>query len=322
MCLPSHLAAPQVPRRTPGPHRAPSRLSHRLPGQQARRPLSLLPGILLRAEYATPSPVELPFALACLLSRLRCLAPCIGTDYSTFSAEGGDGVGDVPVGWNYKGKCRALLITGATGSGKHAAAVELPLLPARGAAVPLMQATDMSFTHTYTQLSLSLAQQRQLEQKYPNHFGVVVSHTTRMKREGEKDGADYVFTDREVMSIAIQAGEFLCVTEIDGELYGVKKERIKTVTCGSPAPPQAMRCPASLRTGVPGRIHVLVPAHHRLWSCCGSAGVYQQRSSVQHQPLDRLDVFAFHCAWEDVAALVFLAPDAFFLLRGSQRVAE
>mmetsp|Transcript_53983 Transcript_53983/g.130638 ORF Transcript_53983/g.130638 Transcript_53983/m.130638 type:complete len:179 (-) Transcript_53983:87-623(-) len=32
------------------------------------------------------------------------------------------------------------------------------------------------------------------------------------------------------MTIAMQAGEFLCVTEVEGELYGVKRDRVDTVT--------------------------------------------------------------------------------------------
>jgi len=110
-----------------------------------------------------------------------------------YGLKGGDGVGDTTIGWNYSGKCRAFLITGATGSGKHSAA-------------------------------------RQLEAMHPSHFGVAVSHTTRARRGVEREGSDYIFTTREAMSIAIQAGEFLAVTEEDGELYGIKKERVETVT--------------------------------------------------------------------------------------------
>jgi len=110
-----------------------------------------------------------------------------------YGLKGGDGVGDATIGWGYKGKCRALLVTGPTGAGKHVAV-------------------------------------RQLANKLRLHFGVAVSHTTRKPRNGEKDGVDYIFTDKEAMSIAMQAGEFLCVTEVEGELYGVKKDRVDTVT--------------------------------------------------------------------------------------------
>src|SRR5262245_61472269 len=47
-----------------------------------------------------------------------------------------------------------------------------------------------------------------------------VSHTTRMPREGERDGVDYVFSDRPSFLSMVERGEFLEWAEFNGQLYG------------------------------------------------------------------------------------------------------
>jgi guanylate kinase len=54
----------------------------------------------------------------------------------------------------------------------------------------------------------------------------VISYTTRTPRSAEVDGQDYHFTSREEFIAAQQNDEFVEVIEIDGNLYGVKKEDI------------------------------------------------------------------------------------------------
>src|SRR5262245_14744672 len=50
-----------------------------------------------------------------------------------------------------------------------------------------------------------------------------VSHTTRVPRQGERDGVDYYFTDRATFLSMIDRGEFLEWAEFNGELYGTTR---------------------------------------------------------------------------------------------------
>src|SRR5438270_14081829 len=50
-----------------------------------------------------------------------------------------------------------------------------------------------------------------------------VSHTTRRPRQGERDGVDYFFTDREAFLEMVARGEFLESAEFNGQLYGTTR---------------------------------------------------------------------------------------------------
>ncbi len=53
-----------------------------------------------------------------------------------------------------------------------------------------------------------------------------VSHTTRTPRQGEKDGVDYHFVNREKFAAMIEAGAFLEYAEVHGNLYGTNLESV------------------------------------------------------------------------------------------------
>merc|ERR1712001_307420 len=69
-----------------------------------------------------------------------------------------------------------------------------------------------------------------LKKKIPNAFALSVSHTTRQPREGEKDGVNYFFTDRENMTKAIENGDFIETAEFSGNMYGTSKAAVETVS--------------------------------------------------------------------------------------------
>jgi guanylate kinase len=53
-----------------------------------------------------------------------------------------------------------------------------------------------------------------------------VSHTTRPRREGEKEGRDYFFVTRRRFESMIAAGDFIEWAEVYGHLYGTSKAQI------------------------------------------------------------------------------------------------
>ena len=60
-----------------------------------------------------------------------------------------------------------------------------------------------------------------------------VSHTTRPKRPGEKDGVDYHFVDRERFAALVTEGGFLEHAEYQGNLYGTSQSEVeKAVRAG------------------------------------------------------------------------------------------
>ena len=69
-----------------------------------------------------------------------------------------------------------------------------------------------------------------LKKRFPNAFALSVSHTTRQPREGEKDGVNYFFTDRETMTAAIENGDFIETAEFSGNMYGTSKAAVETVS--------------------------------------------------------------------------------------------
>ena len=54
-----------------------------------------------------------------------------------------------------------------------------------------------------------------------------VSHTTRSKREGEQEGVDYFFVDRETFQTMQQKGLFLEWAEVHGNLYGTSGKAVR-----------------------------------------------------------------------------------------------
>jgi guanylate kinase len=50
-----------------------------------------------------------------------------------------------------------------------------------------------------------------------------VSHTTRLPRQGEREGVDYFFVDRPEFLRMVDRGEFLEWAEFNGQLYGTTR---------------------------------------------------------------------------------------------------
>lgn len=59
-----------------------------------------------------------------------------------------------------------------------------------------------------------------------SHLRVAVSHTTRARRKGEKDGRDYHFVDKARFEAMLAAHDFLEHAEVFGKLYGTSKSSI------------------------------------------------------------------------------------------------
>lgn len=56
---------------------------------------------------------------------------------------------------------------------------------------------------------------------------ISVSHTTRPRREGERDGVDYFFVDREEFERKREADAFLEHAEVYGHYYGTSREWVQ-----------------------------------------------------------------------------------------------
>ena len=59
-------------------------------------------------------------------------------------------------------------------------------------------------------------------------IGVSVSHTTRVKREGEQDGVDYNFIDKESFISMVEQGAFLEHAQVFDNYYGTATANIET----------------------------------------------------------------------------------------------
>ena len=59
-----------------------------------------------------------------------------------------------------------------------------------------------------------------------------VSHTTRPRREGEKEARDYFFVSRRRFASMIAAGEFIEWAEVFGHLYGTTKAQLERTLAG------------------------------------------------------------------------------------------
>ena len=66
---------------------------------------------------------------------------------------------------------------------------------------------------------------RMRELREPYHF--TVTATTRTKREGEKEGKDYIFISSKKFKELIKSGGFLEWAEVYGNYYGVPKNQVK-----------------------------------------------------------------------------------------------
>lgn len=62
--------------------------------------------------------------------------------------------------------------------------------------------------------------------KFFSDLKMSISHTTRKPREGERNGLDYYFVDRETFETMIKNGDFIEWAEVYGNLYGTSKKII------------------------------------------------------------------------------------------------
>jgi len=70
---------------------------------------------------------------------------------------------------------------------------------------------------------------KKMLEKYGQHFGFSVSHTTRKPRDGEEDGKAYHFVTKEIMEAAVGRGEFIEHAVFAGNMYGTSKAAVETV---------------------------------------------------------------------------------------------
>lgn len=68
-----------------------------------------------------------------------------------------------------------------------------------------------------------------LREMYPDRFAYSVSHTSRAPREGEVDGVNYHFVDREKFEWMIQNNKLLEYAQVHGNYYGTSFESIREV---------------------------------------------------------------------------------------------
>ncbi|KAJ3031200.1 hypothetical protein HDV00_008483 [Rhizophlyctis rosea] len=68
-----------------------------------------------------------------------------------------------------------------------------------------------------------------LTTQHPHIFAVAISHTTRSPREGERNGVDYHFVSRQTFTHMVEAGDFVEVVSLFGELYGVSFEELEAI---------------------------------------------------------------------------------------------
>ncbi len=66
-------------------------------------------------------------------------------------------------------------------------------------------------------------------QKRRNDVERVITHTTRKPREGEKNGVDYYFVDRETFEEMIKRGEFVEYAVVHNNFYGTSKKALNDV---------------------------------------------------------------------------------------------
>jgi len=64
---------------------------------------------------------------------------------------------------------------------------------------------------------------------FPDSFGFSISHTSRNPREGEKDGVDYHFSNKEQMQAEVDQGLFIESATFGGNMYGTSKRAVRDV---------------------------------------------------------------------------------------------
>jgi guanylate kinase len=70
---------------------------------------------------------------------------------------------------------------------------------------------------------------KKLMSEYPTAFAFSVSHTTRKPRNGEINGRDYHFVERDDMLKSISMNDFIENAEFSGNLYGTSKKAVEDV---------------------------------------------------------------------------------------------
>ncbi|KAF3905739.1 hypothetical protein AA313_de0202283 [Arthrobotrys entomopaga] len=70
---------------------------------------------------------------------------------------------------------------------------------------------------------------KRLLAKHPDTFGLSVSHTSRNPRDGEVQGKEYWFTDKEEFQKLIKDGKFIETAEFSENLYGTSIQAVKDV---------------------------------------------------------------------------------------------
>jgi len=70
---------------------------------------------------------------------------------------------------------------------------------------------------------------KKMLEKYRQHFGFSVSHTTRKPRDGEGDGQAYHFVTKDAMEAAVGKGEFIEHAVFAGNMYGTSKAAVESV---------------------------------------------------------------------------------------------
>ncbi|KAF7189456.1 Guanylate kinase [Pseudocercospora fuligena] len=70
---------------------------------------------------------------------------------------------------------------------------------------------------------------KRLQKEYPDRFALSVSHTTRQPREGEENGREYWFTDKESFKKLIDEDGFIEHAQFGSNLYGTSVQAVKDV---------------------------------------------------------------------------------------------
>ncbi|MBT3899857.1 MAG: guanylate kinase, partial [Gammaproteobacteria bacterium] len=63
-----------------------------------------------------------------------------------------------------------------------------------------------------------------------NNIEVAISHTTRIKRDGESDGVNYYFVSQDDFLALQQKEEFAEFAEVFGNYYGTSRSEIERIT--------------------------------------------------------------------------------------------